>query len=76
VATTISGIDSVRVLRQNLRVAQGFTPMSARRMSALRRRVRKEAADGRFELYKVTALHEGKVGRAQHGLPSEEELSA
>jgi uncharacterized protein len=76
VATTISGIDSPRVLRQNLRVAQGFTPMSPRKMAALRRRVQEPAADGRFELYKTSVLHDGKVGREQHGFPSDEELSA
>jgi aryl-alcohol dehydrogenase-like predicted oxidoreductase len=76
VATTISGIDSMRVLRQNLRVAEGFKPMSKRAMEALRRRVRHEAADGRFELYKTTAQHEGPVGRAQHGFPGDEEVAA
>jgi aryl-alcohol dehydrogenase-like predicted oxidoreductase len=74
VATTISGIDSMRVLRQNLRVAAGFKPMSQRQMDALRKRVREEAEDGRFELYKTTAMHDGKVGRQQHGFPSEEAL--
>jgi aryl-alcohol dehydrogenase-like predicted oxidoreductase len=76
VATTVSGIDSMRVLRQNLRVARGFRPFSARQMDALRTRVRDVAADGRYELYKTTAMHEGKIGREQHGFPSEEELSA
>jgi aryl-alcohol dehydrogenase-like predicted oxidoreductase len=76
VATTISGIDSMHVLRQNLRVAAGFRPMSRRAMEALRRRVRDEAADGRFELYKTTAQHEGPVGRAQHGFPGDEEVAA
>jgi aryl-alcohol dehydrogenase-like predicted oxidoreductase len=76
VATTVSGIDSMRVLRQNMAIADGFKPLSARAMQALRRRVSVEASDGRFELYKTTAMHEGPVGRAQHGFPSEEELSA
>jgi aryl-alcohol dehydrogenase-like predicted oxidoreductase len=76
VATTISGIDSMRVLRQNLRVAAGFKPMSQRQMDALRKRVGEEAEDGRFELYKTTATHDGKVGRQQHGFPSEEEVAA
>jgi aryl-alcohol dehydrogenase-like predicted oxidoreductase len=39
VTTTVSGIDSMRVLRQNLAVAQGFTPMSEAEMSELRQRV-------------------------------------
>jgi uncharacterized protein len=76
VATTISGIDSMRVLKQNLRVADGFKPMSRRQMDALRKRVRDEADDGRFELYKTTAAHEGPVGRKQHGFPGEEDLAA
>jgi len=76
VATTISGIDSMRVLRQNLRVAAGFKSMSQRQMDALRKRVREEAEDGRFELYKTTAMHDGKVGRQQHGFPGEEALVA
>ena len=27
--------------------------------------------DGRFELYKTTAKHEGPVGRKEHGFPEE-----
>jgi uncharacterized protein len=76
VATTISGIDSERVLRQNLRVADGFRPISARDMIALRRRVQDVSRDGRFELYKTTAMHEGTIGREMHGYPDDEELSA
>jgi uncharacterized protein len=76
VATTVSGIDSMKVLKQNLRVAQGFRKMPQREMDALRKRVREEAADGRYELYKTTAKHDGVVGREQHEFPGEEELSA
>jgi aryl-alcohol dehydrogenase-like predicted oxidoreductase len=76
VATTISGIDSMRVLKENLKVASGFKPMSKRTMAALRRRVANESGDGRYELYKTTAMHEGPIGRAQHGYPSDKELSA
>jgi predicted aldo/keto reductase-like oxidoreductase len=76
VATTVSGIDSMKVLRQNVGTASGFKPMSKREMAALRRRVREAATDGRFELYKTTAMHEGPIGRKQHGFPAEEELSA
>ena len=76
VMTTVSGIDSMKVLRQNLKVAAGFKPMSARQMDALRRRVREDAEDGRYELYKTSAKHEGPEGRKQHGFPDDEELSA
>jgi uncharacterized protein len=76
VATVVSGMDSMRVLRQNLAVAAGFRPMTARHMAALRKRVAEEASDGRYELYKTTAEHEGEIGRAQHGFPTQEEVSA
>ena len=66
----------MRVLRQNLRVARGFTPMSQREMDALRARVREHATDGRFELYKTTAMHGGPVGRKQHGFPGDDEVAA
>ena len=70
VATTVSGVDSLRVLQQNLRVARGFTPMSSNEMQALRARSADLAADGRFELYKTTARHEGPIARKLHGFPS------
>ena len=76
VATTVSGIDSLRVLHQNLRVARGFERMTPEEMHALRTRCAAPAADGRFELYKVTAKHEGEVGRKQHGFPPMEEVEA
>jgi uncharacterized protein len=75
VATTVSGIDSVRVLRQNLKVARGFTPMSAQDMNALRFRCAAFAADGRFELYKTTAKFEAALGRKQHGFPAPDEAA-
>jgi aryl-alcohol dehydrogenase-like predicted oxidoreductase len=73
VATTISGIDSVRVLHQNLSIARGFVPMSADEMQALRDRCAPDAADGRHESYKVTGKHEGAVGRKQHGFPESDD---
>lgn len=75
VATIVSGIDSMRVLRQNLRIARSFTPMTAREMAAHRKRLAPLGADGRFERYKTTAEHDGEVGRAQHGYPSSAALA-
>jgi uncharacterized protein len=73
VATTVSGIDSRRVLRQNLAVARGFLPMTSAEMESLRTRSASLAADGRFELYKTTAKHEGPIGRKEHGFPPPED---
>ena len=74
VAVTVSGIDSFKVLRQNLGVARGFRPMGALQMERLRARMARYAVDGRFELYKTTAKHEADVGRKQHGFPPQAEL--
>jgi aryl-alcohol dehydrogenase-like predicted oxidoreductase len=75
VATTVSGIDSMKVLKQNIKIATGFTPFTAAQMERIRHRVAAKAADGRFERYKTTAEHEGDEGRAQHGFPLQEELA-
>jgi aryl-alcohol dehydrogenase-like predicted oxidoreductase len=74
VAVTVSGIDSMKVLRQNLRPARGFQPMDGSEMERLRARCAPLAVDGRFELYKTTAKHEADEGRKQHGFPPESEL--
>ncbi|MEP6594205.1 MAG: aldo/keto reductase [Acidobacteriota bacterium] len=76
VVTTVSGIDSMKVLRQNLKIARNFKPMTNTEMAAYRRHCAEGAGDGRFELYKVTAQHDGAEGRSQHGIPSADELSA
>jgi uncharacterized protein len=74
VTVTVSGIDSIDVLRQNLAVAHGFEPMDANEMAVLRARVAPPASDGHFELYKTTKHFDAKVGREQHGYPSHDEL--
>lgn len=74
VATTISGIDSLAVLRQNLTIARGFRPMKPEEMDTLRKRCAKDASDGHLELYKSTLKYDGAIGREQHGLPSPKEL--
>ncbi len=74
VATTVSGIDSVDILRQNLAIARGFEPLSTDAMQALRMRVAGVSGDGRLEWYKSTVHYDAKVGRDQHGYPPEEQL--
>jgi len=74
VATVVSGIDSPRVLEQNLSVARGFKPLTARARDSLRQRIAAIAADGRFELYKTSAKFEGVEARRVHGLPPHEEM--
>jgi aryl-alcohol dehydrogenase-like predicted oxidoreductase len=74
VATTISGIDSLNVLEQNLEIARNFQPMNETEMAALRERVRFFASDGRYEKFKTTRFYDGDIGRQQHGYPAAKEL--
>jgi uncharacterized protein len=76
VATTISGMESLGVLHQNLGVARGFQPMAEGDMVALRTRCRGDAADGRLELFKTTTKYDGAEGRRQHQYPTTDELPA
>jgi aryl-alcohol dehydrogenase-like predicted oxidoreductase len=69
VTTTVSGMPSLAVLYQNLAVAGGFEPWPEQKRKELAQRVAPLAADGRFEMYKVSARFEGKEGRIQHGFP-------
>jgi aryl-alcohol dehydrogenase-like predicted oxidoreductase len=69
VATTIAGMDSVDVLHQNLRVARGFTPMTASQMQALRDRCAQAAGDGRHEVYKLSLRFDNPQARWPHGFP-------
>lgn len=69
VAAIISGIDSRKVLHQNLTLAGGFTPLAPTELERIRAKARPFAGDGRYELFKTTAVHEADEGRAQHGFP-------
>ena len=69
VATLVSGMNSLEVLRKNLEIARAFAPMTSEAMQALRVRCATSAADGRFELYKTSKKFDGPPGREQHGFP-------
>jgi aryl-alcohol dehydrogenase-like predicted oxidoreductase len=69
VATTISGIDSLDVLHQNLQIARNFRPMTPHEMDALRAKCAPVAGDGRFELYKVSLKYDNPETRQPHDFP-------
>jgi aryl-alcohol dehydrogenase-like predicted oxidoreductase len=74
VAVTISGMESIEVLQQNLGVARGFQPLSSDDMQGLREACRFDASDGHLELFKTTKKYDGDLGREQLGFPSAQEL--
>jgi uncharacterized protein len=69
VATTIAGMDSIDVLRQNLRIARGFKPMTKEAMQALRDRCAEAAGDGRYEFYKLSLRFDNPQARLPHDFP-------
>jgi predicted aldo/keto reductase-like oxidoreductase len=75
VTTTITGIDSLDVLHQNLQIAQNFTPMTETELQQLRDRCKQDAADGRFELYKLSLQFDNPEARLAHGFPLDTQQS-
>jgi aryl-alcohol dehydrogenase-like predicted oxidoreductase len=75
VSTTISGMDSMAVLDQNLEILRNFQTLSEQQMSELREHGR-QFNDGRYELFKSTVKYDGDVGREQHHYPTPTELPA
>lgn len=69
VATTIAGVDSLEVLKQNLEIATSFTPMKAEEMQALRDRAKTYAGDGHFEFYKTSIKYDNPEARLAHSFP-------
>ncbi len=67
VAAVVSGIDSAKVLRENVAIAKR-PPMDEAERAALRERVRPVAAAGSHEAYKVSRGFDGPIGRAHHDL--------
>jgi aryl-alcohol dehydrogenase-like predicted oxidoreductase len=75
VSTTISGMDSMEVLDQNLQIVHGFQPLNEQQMAELRKHGQ-HFNDGRYELFKSSMKYDGDLGREQHHFPTAEELPA
>ena len=74
VLTTISGMEKLPEMRQNLEIARKFQRYSREEMAALRARyLNNVASDGRYELYKTTNSFDAEEGRAQHDFPGQYE---
>jgi aryl-alcohol dehydrogenase-like predicted oxidoreductase len=73
VAVTISGMETMDVLKKNLKIAQGFQPLAAEAMDAIRKKCAPFAADGRYEPYKVSLKYDNPETRMPHGFPVEPE---
>jgi uncharacterized protein len=68
IASLVTGIDSMDVLKQNVAMARNFKPLAGAELEALLAKVRPLAGDGRFELFKSTQVFDGPYHRQQHAL--------
>src|SRR5262249_41138353 len=71
IASLVSGIDSEKVLEQNLKIVREFQPMDAQEAAAIESKVRAFAGDGRFELFKTSKAFDSAHHRKQHGFATE-----
>ena len=70
VTTTITGMDKLDILQQNLRIAQDFqSDVAPRTCRPCSDRSKPVAADGHFELYKVSIKFDNPEARFAHGFP-------
>jgi predicted aldo/keto reductase-like oxidoreductase len=72
IASLVVGIDSMKVLEQDLRVARAFTPLTGEPLKKLLAKVKAVAGDGRHERFKSTQLFDGPYHQKQHGLTKED----
>ena len=66
VATVVSGMDSLKVLEQNLAIARDFTPLTDAERESILARSEPYSADGEHERFKSTRDFEGNEGRIVH----------
>lgn len=71
IASLVTGIDSMEVLKQNVAIARSFQPLSAEEQERLLAKVRPVAGDGRHERFKTTQFFDGPHHQKQHGLDKE-----
>jgi uncharacterized protein len=58
-STVITGIDSVKILEQDLEAVKTFRPLTENQVADLLARTAQAAADGRFERFKTTNGFDG-----------------
>ena len=69
IASLCTGIDSMAILEQNLRIAREFVPMTAEEQAAAVDKVFHHAWAGQHEPFKTSFQFEGNEARREHGIP-------
>ncbi len=68
VSTIVSGMDSIEVMRKNLKLAKELEPMSQSEKEAILKRTQEMAENGKYERFKTTRNFDGPVGREMYGI--------
>ncbi len=69
ITLTITGMETVDIVRQNLAIAKNFTPLGPARMAEIEAAVTRQAGDGHLEPYKTSIAYDNIVTREVHGMP-------
>jgi uncharacterized protein len=69
IASLCTGIDSMAILEQNLRIGREFVPMTAEEQAAAVDKVFHHAWAGQHEPFKTSFDFEGNEARREHGIP-------
>jgi predicted aldo/keto reductase-like oxidoreductase len=69
IASLCTGIDSMAILEQNLRIGREFVPMTAAEQAAAVDKVFHQAWAGQHEPFKTSFDFEGNEARREHGIP-------
>jgi uncharacterized protein len=72
ISSLVSGIDSMDVLHQNLKIARTYKRLDEAGLKKLVAKVKDAAGDGRHERFKSTQLFDSPYHQKQHGLTAEE----
>ena len=67
VSVQVCGLGSMEHLKEGVRIARTFKPLTAGEMETLQSRIRDVQGDGRFELFKSSKRFDSAYHRQQHG---------
>ncbi len=68
ISSLVVGIDSMKVLKQDLEIARSFKPIEGEELQTLLAKVKPAAGDGRHEQFKSTQVYDGPYHKKQHAL--------
>jgi len=68
ISALVVGIDSMKVLKQDIEIARNFKPLEGDELKKLLEKVKPVAGDGRHEHFKSTQVFDGPYHKKQHGL--------